>query len=117
VCYRETKSFARGRRHAAGDASIKSVPGEIDRIVFLGAAPNLSAEKLKSRPVRTNAGKPWAAVVAVIAGDDDNNLPYRRFSLRTPGVVYGQPILDLNARYSSPLKMSAYWAPMIFRWN
>jgi pimeloyl-ACP methyl ester carboxylesterase len=34
---------------AAGDASIKSVPGEIDRIVFLAAAPNLSAEKLKSR--------------------------------------------------------------------
>jgi pimeloyl-ACP methyl ester carboxylesterase len=34
---------------AAGDASIKSPPGEIDRIVFLGAAPNLSAEKLKSR--------------------------------------------------------------------
>ena len=33
---------------AAGDASIKSAPGEIDRIVFLGAAPNLSAEKLKS---------------------------------------------------------------------
>ncbi len=34
---------------AAGDASIKLSPGEIDRIVFLGAAPNLSAEKLKSR--------------------------------------------------------------------
>jgi pimeloyl-ACP methyl ester carboxylesterase len=34
---------------AAGDASIQSPPGEIDRIVFLGAAPNLSAEKLKSR--------------------------------------------------------------------
>jgi pimeloyl-ACP methyl ester carboxylesterase len=34
---------------AAGDASIKSAPGEIDRIVFLGAAPNLSAERLKSR--------------------------------------------------------------------
>jgi dienelactone hydrolase len=34
---------------AAGDASIKSPPGEIDRIVFLGAAPNLSADKLKSR--------------------------------------------------------------------
>lgn len=34
---------------AAGDASIKSEPGEIDRIVFLGAAPNLAAEKLKSR--------------------------------------------------------------------
>ena len=34
---------------AAGDASVRSAPGEIDRIVFLGAAPNLSAEKLKSR--------------------------------------------------------------------
>lgn len=33
----------------AGDASVKSAPGEIDRIVFLGAAPNLSAEKLKAR--------------------------------------------------------------------
>jgi len=34
---------------AAGDASIKSSPGEIDRIVFLGASPNLPADKLKSR--------------------------------------------------------------------
>ena len=34
---------------AAGDASIQSAPGEIDRIVFLGAAPNLPADKLKSR--------------------------------------------------------------------
>ena len=34
---------------AAGDASIKSKSGEIDRIVFLGAAPNLPAEGLKSR--------------------------------------------------------------------
>lgn len=34
---------------AAGDASIESLPGEIDRIVFLGAAPNLPADKLKSR--------------------------------------------------------------------
>jgi len=34
---------------AAGDASIKAPPGEIDRIVFLGAAPNLPAERLKSR--------------------------------------------------------------------
>jgi pimeloyl-ACP methyl ester carboxylesterase len=33
---------------AAGDASIKA-PGEIDRIVFLGAAPNLPADGLKSR--------------------------------------------------------------------
>jgi pimeloyl-ACP methyl ester carboxylesterase len=33
---------------AAGDASIEW-PGEIDRIVFLGSAPNLSADKLKCR--------------------------------------------------------------------
>ncbi len=33
---------------AAGDASIASRPGEIDRIVMLGAAPNGPAEKLKS---------------------------------------------------------------------
>jgi pimeloyl-ACP methyl ester carboxylesterase len=34
---------------AAGDASIKSAAGEIDRIVFIGGAPNLSAERLKAR--------------------------------------------------------------------
>jgi pimeloyl-ACP methyl ester carboxylesterase len=34
---------------AAGDASIKSTPGEIDRVVFLGSAPNLPADGLKSR--------------------------------------------------------------------
>jgi pimeloyl-ACP methyl ester carboxylesterase len=33
---------------AAGDASIEARPGEIDRLVFLGAAPNSPAEKLKS---------------------------------------------------------------------
>jgi pimeloyl-ACP methyl ester carboxylesterase len=33
---------------AAGDASIRSVPGEIDRIVFLGSSPNGPADKLKS---------------------------------------------------------------------
>ena len=33
---------------AAGDASIASRPGEIDRIVFLGSAPNQPADKLKS---------------------------------------------------------------------
>jgi len=33
---------------AAGDASIESKPGEIDRLVLLGAAPNEPAERLKS---------------------------------------------------------------------
>jgi pimeloyl-ACP methyl ester carboxylesterase len=45
---------------AAGDASIKGAPGEIDRIVFLGGEPNLSAEKLKSR------------ALFIVARDDSN---------------------------------------------
>ena len=54
---------------AAGDASIKSVPGEIDRIVFLGAAPNLSADKLRSR------------ALFIVARDDGND-----GGLRLPGI-------------------------------
>jgi len=34
---------------ATGDASIKSAPGEIDRLVMLGAAPDLPASGLESR--------------------------------------------------------------------
>lgn len=45
---------------AAGDASIKAARGEIDRIVFLGAAPNLPAEGLKSR------------TLFIVARDDHN---------------------------------------------
>jgi len=33
---------------AAGDASIASQPGEIDRLILLGGSPNEPAEKLKS---------------------------------------------------------------------
>jgi pimeloyl-ACP methyl ester carboxylesterase len=33
---------------AAGDASIASQPGEIDRLIFLGSAPTSPADKLKS---------------------------------------------------------------------
>ena len=54
---------------AAGDASIKSASGEIDRIVFLGAAPNLSAEKLKSRSL------------FIVARDDSNGV-----GPRLPGI-------------------------------
>jgi len=54
---------------AAGDASIESAPGEIDRIVFLGAAPNLPAEKLKSR------------ALFIVARDDSNGA-----GLRLPGI-------------------------------
>jgi pimeloyl-ACP methyl ester carboxylesterase len=46
---------------AAGDASVRSSTGVIDRIVFLGAAPNLSAEKLKSR------------ALFIVARDDAND--------------------------------------------
>jgi pimeloyl-ACP methyl ester carboxylesterase len=54
---------------AAGDASIKSAPGEIDRIVFLGAAPNLPADGLKSRSL------------FIVARDDSNES-----GLRLPGI-------------------------------
>jgi pimeloyl-ACP methyl ester carboxylesterase len=46
---------------AAGDASIASRPGEIDRIVMLGGAPNGPAEKLKS------------AALFIVARDDAND--------------------------------------------
>ena len=45
---------------AAGDASIASPPGEINRLVLLGAAPNGSAEKLK------------APTLFIVARDDAN---------------------------------------------
>lgn len=46
---------------AAGDASIASQPGEIDRLVLLGASPNGPAEKLKS------------ATLFIVARDDAND--------------------------------------------
>jgi len=46
---------------AAGDASIASQPGEIERIVMLGGAPNGPAEKLKS------------ASLFIVARDDAND--------------------------------------------
>lgn len=54
---------------AAGDASIKSRPGEIDGIVFLGARPNLPAERLKSRSL------------FIVARDDTSGA-----GLRLPGI-------------------------------
>jgi pimeloyl-ACP methyl ester carboxylesterase len=54
---------------AAGDASIKGAPGEIDRIVFLGAAPNLAADKLNSRSL------------FILAREDANGA-----GLRLPGI-------------------------------
>ena len=54
---------------AAGDASIQAAPGEIDRIVLLGAAPNLPADKLKSR------------ALFIVARDDSNGS-----GLRLPGI-------------------------------
>ena len=45
---------------AAGDASIATEPGEINRLVLLGAAPNGPAERLK------------AAILFIVARDDAN---------------------------------------------
>jgi pimeloyl-ACP methyl ester carboxylesterase len=46
---------------AAGDASIASRPGQIDRLVFLGGSPNGPPEKLKS------------ASLFIVARDDSND--------------------------------------------
>jgi pimeloyl-ACP methyl ester carboxylesterase len=74
---------------AAGDASIKSPPGEIDRIVFLGAAPNLSAEKLKSR------------ALFIVARDDANDAGSRLPGIRAQYEKAPQPkeliVLDGSA--------------------
>src|SRR5260370_40449831 len=55
---------------AAGGASILSEPGEINRLVFLGAAPNGPAEKLKARSL------------FIVARDDASE-----DGLRLPGIL------------------------------
>ena len=74
---------------AAGDASIHSVRGEMDRIVFLGAAPNLAAEKLKSR------------TLFIVARDDANDAGPRLPGIRAQYEKAPQPkeliVLDGSA--------------------
>jgi pimeloyl-ACP methyl ester carboxylesterase len=74
---------------AAGDASIKSAPGEIDRIVLLGAEPNLPADKLKSRSL------------FIVARDDSNGAGPRLPGIRAQYEKAPQPkeliILDGSA--------------------
>ncbi|MDQ2776745.1 MAG: alpha/beta hydrolase [Acidobacteriota bacterium] len=74
---------------AAGDASIKAAPGEIDRIVFLGAAPNLPADKLKSR------------ALFIVARDDRNDAGPRLPGIRAQYEKAPQPkeliVLDGSA--------------------
>jgi pimeloyl-ACP methyl ester carboxylesterase len=63
---------------AAGDASINA-PGEIDRIVFLGAAPDLPADKLKSRSL------------FIVARDDSNGAGPRLPGIRAQYEKAPQP--------------------------
>ena len=74
---------------AAGDASIKSAPGEIDRVVFLGAAPNLPADQLKSRSL------------FIVARDDANGAGPRLPGIRAQYEKAPQPkeliVLDGSA--------------------
>jgi len=74
---------------ATGDASIQSKPGEIDRIVFLGAAPNLPADQLKSR------------TLFIIARDDANDDGPRLPSIRAQYLKAPEPkeltVLDGDA--------------------
>jgi pimeloyl-ACP methyl ester carboxylesterase len=74
---------------AAGDASIKSAPGEIDRVVFLGAAPNLPADGLKARSL------------FIVARDDSNESGPRLPGIRAQYEKAPQPkeliVLDGSA--------------------
>jgi pimeloyl-ACP methyl ester carboxylesterase len=100
-------SFGAG---AAGDASIKSAPGDIDRIVFLGGAPNLSAEKLKSRSL------------FIVARDDANDAGPRLPKIRAQYEKAPQPkeliILDgsAHAQANSEIDSSAH-AQFLFQTN
>lgn len=64
---------------AAGDASILSRPGEIDRLVLLGAAPNLPADKLKS------------PILYIVARDDANDDGPRLPGIRKQYKISPQP--------------------------
>ena len=64
---------------AAGDASITAHPGEIDRIVMLGAAPTLPAEKLKS------------PALFIVARDDTSGYGPRLPGIRTQYEKAPQP--------------------------
>jgi len=74
---------------AAGDASIASQTGEIDRVVFLGASPNDPADKLKS------------ASLFIVARDDANEDGPRLPGIRKQYEIAPQPkeliILDGSA--------------------
>ena len=77
---------------AAGDASIKAAPGEIDRIVFLGAAPNLPADGLKSRALfivaRDDRNDSGARLPGIRAQYDRDPQPKRLIVL--PGSAHAQ---------------------------
>jgi pimeloyl-ACP methyl ester carboxylesterase len=64
---------------AAGDASVASQAGEIDRLVMLGAAPNLPADKLKS------------PALFVVARDDSNGAGPRLPGIRAQFEKAPQP--------------------------
>jgi pimeloyl-ACP methyl ester carboxylesterase len=74
---------------AAGDASIASKPGEIDRVVLLGAAPDGPADKLKS------------AILFIVARDDTDGHELRLPQIRAQYEKAPQPkeliILDGSA--------------------
>jgi dienelactone hydrolase len=74
---------------ATGDASIQSKRGEIDRIVFLGAAPNLPADQLKS------------LTLFIVARDDTNGDELRLPGIRAQYLKAPEPkeliVLDGNA--------------------
>ncbi len=90
---------------AAGDASIKSAPGEIDGVVFLGAAPNLPAEKLRSR------------TLFIVARDDANDGGPRLPGIRAQYEKAPQPkeLIVLNGSAHAQFLFQTDQGPRVMR--
>ena len=100
---------------AAGDASIASAPGEIDRIVFLGSSPNGPADKLKCASLflvaRDDASGDGPRLPGIRAQFDKAPEPkklvildgsaHAQFLFRTP---QAKRVMDEILRFLSPAK-------------
>src|SRR5258708_23749615 len=86
---------------AAGDASIASQPGEIDRVVFLGAYPNGPAEKLKCPSLfivaRDAANEDGPRLPRILEPDDKT--PHPKTLIILDGSAHAQFLFQTDQRY------------------
>jgi pimeloyl-ACP methyl ester carboxylesterase len=90
---------------AAGDASVASQPGEIDRLVLLGAAPNEPADKLKS------------PILYIVALDDANEGGPRLPGIRQQYEKSPQPkeLIVLDGSAHAQFLLQTDQAPRVMR--